>query len=48
MENTKTKTTRVLQKRTRPRCPDCGFRIRGKDHENGMHHNKRVPQCRKR
>ena len=21
-----------------PRCPDCGYRIRGKNHEEGSHH----------
>lgn len=22
----------------RPRCPACGFKIRGANHENGRHH----------
>ena len=21
------------------RCAECGFRVRGNNHENGMHHN---------
>ncbi len=21
-----------------PRCPQCGFHIRGKEHEDGIHH----------
>jgi hypothetical protein len=26
-------------------CPECGFRIRGVNHENGVHHNDSVPVC---
>lgn len=26
------------QKQTVPRCGVCGFRIRGENHEEGMHH----------
>ena len=26
----------------------CGFKIRSKGHKEGMHHNKRVPTCKKR
>lgn len=28
------------------RCPECGKRIRGKNHVDGSHHNKRVPQLK--
>ena len=27
-----------LPTRTRPLCPDCGFRIRGDNHNEGIHH----------
>jgi len=26
------------QGRPRPKCKDCGLKIRGKDHVNGSHH----------
>lgn len=25
-------------KQKKVKCPECGFRIRGKNHENGPHH----------
>lgn len=28
----------------RKRCPDCGFHIRAKNHENGAHHKHCVPR----
>lgn len=24
----------------KPRCPDCGYRVRGKNHKDGDHHKK--------
>ena len=27
-------------------CPDCGFRIRGENHETGNHHNGRTNHSR--
>ena len=27
-----------LSERLRPRCPDCKFRIRGENHDEGKHH----------
>jgi len=43
-EKTKTKTVDVKNVRKIPRCSDCGLRIRGKNHEDGDHHNRRVPK----
>lgn len=28
------------QEPTRPRCPDCKFKIRGKNHDKGTHHKQ--------
>ena len=28
--------------RFRPRCPQCKLRIRGTDHDNGLHHKRIV------
>lgn len=28
--------------RNRKHCPECGFRIRGKGHTNGDHHNEKA------
>jgi hypothetical protein len=30
----------------RPRCKVCGFRIRGKNHENGEHHQQAVKRLK--
>ena len=29
----------TAKKPSRPRCPKCGFRMRGKQHEDGQHHS---------
>jgi len=28
-------------------CNECGFRVRGKNHLEGAHHNGRVAACRR-
>ena len=28
-------------------CNECGFRVRGKNHLEGAHHNGRVAECRR-
>ena len=33
------KTKPEKKKRTSFRCPVCGFRVRGKNHNDGPHHN---------
>ena len=33
---------------TRPVCPDCGKKIRGKNHEDGAHHKKQSLVHRRR
>lgn len=36
------KEGRPRMKATKPRCKDCGFKIRGANHESGRHH-QRIP-----
>lgn len=33
--------------RLRLRCPKCGYRIRGSDHDKGTHHRDKRPELRK-
>jgi len=30
------------KQKKRARCPDCGFKIRGKNHNQGAHHKRKV------
>ena len=41
---------RIRAARTSPaycKDPDCKFKVRGPNHEDGDHHNGTVPKCRR-
>ena len=36
--NKKKEKKNTAAEKTRPRCPQCGYRTRGQQHEDGYHH----------
>lgn len=40
--------TRMPRAKGKPRCKDCGYRVRAKNHEEGDRHNGIVKQCRRK
>lgn len=37
----------MLKKKTSKKyCKACGYKVRGKNHKDGDHHNKTVPQLK--
>ena len=36
-----------LKQKTSPFICECGYRVRGKDHTKGSHHNHTVVKCRR-
>lgn len=37
-----------MKEKSVERCPKCGFRLRGKSHDNGTHHGKTRPAAKLR
>jgi hypothetical protein len=46
MKDKKVKKNTCKGKSSKKNCPECGFKIRGKKHEEGEHHKQKKGNCR--